>query len=74
MKSDFNGDNKPDILWQNSSGARLIWLMDGTVHTGSGAWAPSRHPGTLWVQPISTATARWTFSGKIAPALAPSGS
>ena len=71
---DFNGDNKPDILWQNSSGARLIWLMDGTVHTGSGAWAPSRHPGTLWVQPISTATARWTFPGKIAPALAPSGS
>src|SRR5437879_924909 len=46
---DFNGDNKPDILWQNSSGARLIWLIAGTVHTGGGAWAPSRQPGTLWV-------------------------
>ena len=24
---DFNGDGKTDILWQHSSGARSIWLM-----------------------------------------------
>ena len=30
MKSDFNGDGKADVLWQNSSGARAIWLMNGT--------------------------------------------
>jgi len=31
MKSDFNGDYKADVLWQNSSGARAIWLMNGTT-------------------------------------------
>jgi hypothetical protein len=34
--SDFNGDGKSDILWQNSStGQRLIWLMNGTTHTSN---------------------------------------
>ena len=74
MKSDFNGDGKADVLWQNTSGARLIWLMDGTVHTGSVSLGTVATSWNMWVQPISTATARWTFSGKIAPALAPSGS
>jgi len=31
MKSDFNGDGQADILWQNSSSARAIWLMNGTA-------------------------------------------
>src|SRR5439155_680110 len=36
VKSDFNGDGKADILWQNSStGQRLIWLMNGTARTSS---------------------------------------
>jgi peptidyl-prolyl cis-trans isomerase A (cyclophilin A) len=31
-KTDFNGDFRSDILWQNSStGQRSIWLMNGTV-------------------------------------------
>ncbi len=31
-RSDFNGDGKADILWQNSStGERVIWLMNGTT-------------------------------------------
>jgi hypothetical protein len=31
-RSDFNGDGKADILWQNTStGQRLIWLMNGTT-------------------------------------------
>jgi FG-GAP-like repeat len=35
-RSDFNGDGKADILWQNSStGQRLIWLMNGTAHTST---------------------------------------
>jgi hypothetical protein len=30
-KADFNGDGKSDILWQNNStGARVIWFMNGT--------------------------------------------
>jgi hypothetical protein len=33
--ADMNGDNKPDIIWQNiTTGERYIWLMDGTVHYG----------------------------------------
>ena len=35
MKSDFNGDGKADVLWQNSSGARAIWLMNGTTYSSS---------------------------------------
>src|SRR6266496_1191921 len=34
-KSDFNGDSKADILWQNTSGARAIWLMNGTTYGSS---------------------------------------
>jgi FG-GAP-like repeat len=35
-RSDFNGDGKADILWQDTStGDRVIWLMNGTTHTGS---------------------------------------
>src|SRR6266487_3701550 len=36
VKSDFNGDGKADILWQNSStGQRVIWLMNGTARTSA---------------------------------------
>ncbi len=35
VKSDFNGDGKADILWQNTSGARAIWLMNGTTYGSS---------------------------------------
>jgi hypothetical protein len=35
MKSDFNGDGKADVLWQNTSGARGIWLMNGTTYSSS---------------------------------------
>ena len=32
---DFNGDGKADILWQNNmTGQRVIWFMNGPVHTG----------------------------------------
>ena len=32
--ADFNGDGKPDILWQNSvTGQRVIWLMNGTSYS-----------------------------------------
>jgi FG-GAP-like repeat len=35
-RSDFNGDGKADILWQNSStGERSIWIMNGTTYAGS---------------------------------------
>jgi hypothetical protein len=33
MKSDFNGDGKADVLWQNRSGARAICLMNGITYS-----------------------------------------
>jgi glucose/arabinose dehydrogenase len=35
VKSDFNGDSKADILWQHTSGARALWLMNGTTYGNS---------------------------------------
>jgi hypothetical protein len=35
VKSDFNGDDKADILLQHTSGARAIWLMNGTTYGSS---------------------------------------
>jgi hypothetical protein len=33
---DFNGDRKPDFLWQHrTTGALGVWLMDGHVRTGT---------------------------------------
>jgi hypothetical protein len=45
-RSDFNGDGKADILWQNTStGQRVIWLMNGTTHTSTVNLATE---GTSW--------------------------
>jgi hypothetical protein len=39
-RSDFNGDGKADILWQNTStGQRVIWLMNGTTHVSTVSFA-----------------------------------
>jgi hypothetical protein len=40
MKSDFNGDGKADVLWQNTSGSRALWLMNGSTF-GSSIFLPS---------------------------------
>ncbi len=35
-RTDFSGDFRPDIIWQNNTtGQRSVWLMNGTTHTGS---------------------------------------
>ena len=40
---DFNGDGKPDILWQDrTSGVALVWFMDGAMATGLAALIPSQ--------------------------------
>ena len=70
MKSDFNGDGKADVLWQNTSGSRALWLMNGTTF-GSSIFLPS--VATSW-EIVGSAITSPTFFGKIAPALAPSGS
>jgi hypothetical protein len=44
---DFNGDNKSDILWQNSDGTPAIWLMD-SMNFIFGSVAGSFNPGHDW--------------------------
>jgi hypothetical protein len=44
---DFNGDNKSDILWQNSDGTAAIWLMNGMNAVTVGAVGPF-NPGPSW--------------------------
>jgi len=29
--ADFNGDNKGEILWWNSRGVAVLWLMNGAT-------------------------------------------
>jgi hypothetical protein len=43
--SDFNGDGKADILWQNNDGTPGIWLMNG-VSIASHFALPN--PGSTW--------------------------
>jgi hypothetical protein len=34
--ADFNGDNRPDLLWRNETSGRLvIWYMNGTTRTAA---------------------------------------
>jgi hypothetical protein len=33
---DFNGDGKPDLIWQNeATGDRYVWLMSGATYVSS---------------------------------------
>ncbi|HEX4996877.1 MAG TPA: FG-GAP-like repeat-containing protein, partial [Terriglobia bacterium] len=35
-RGDFDGDGRSDILWQRSDGSVALWLMDGSIPSGSG--------------------------------------
>src|SRR6266542_1845573 len=79
VKSDFNGDGKPDILWQNSStGQRLIWFMNGTTHTsnvslgfvatswsivGSSDFNGDGKPDILWQNSATGQRVIWLMNG-----------
>lgn len=40
---DFNGDGKPDLVWQNvTTGDVVFYLMDGTTAFASGSFTPNR--------------------------------
>jgi serralysin len=43
--SDFNGDGKSDILWQNDTGEGAIWWMNGSSVIGGGS---PGNPGSSW--------------------------
>ena len=76
---DFNGDSKPDILWQNSaSGQRAIWLMNGVTRTssvyfatistqwdiaGAGDFNGDGNDDILWQNTVTGARAIWLMNG-----------
>jgi hypothetical protein len=45
VSSDFNGDGKSDILWQNDNGQVAIWEMNATTVI---AGAVIGNPGPSW--------------------------
>ena len=77
VRADFNGDGKSDILWQSTSGARIIWLMNGTTFVrsvslgtvatswnivGSGDFNGDGKPDILW-QNTSGGRSIWLMNG-----------
>jgi hypothetical protein len=49
--SDFNGDGRSDLFWQNNDGTPAIWLMNGMTLAGSAALA---NPGPSWHLKVSS--------------------
>jgi 6-phosphogluconolactonase (cycloisomerase 2 family) len=47
--SDFNEDNRPDLLWHHAlSGQIVLWFMNGSVLTAGTFTTPSSFPDTNW--------------------------
>jgi serralysin len=44
--SDFNGDGRADILWQDDDGQLAAWLMSGPQVLASGT--VGSNPGESW--------------------------
>ncbi len=78
IKSDFNGDSSADILWQHTSGARAIWLMNGTTYgssvnlgtvaiswnvAGSGDFNGDRKTDILWQNSSTGQRLVWLMNG-----------
>jgi hypothetical protein len=76
--ADFNGDGKGDILWRNpTSGATLMWLMNGGAPTATATIMPDRawmatHVGDfngdgrsdiVWRNTTTGETALWLMNG-----------
>ena len=45
---DFNGDSKPDLVWQHTNGSIAAWLMDGLNLTGGALFKPSAPSNPSW--------------------------
>ena len=66
---DFNGDGTSDILWRDTAGDVMIWLIsNGDAAAAIACSAMCRRRGALPRPATSTATARATFSGSTPPA------
>ena len=77
--ADFNGDGKPDILWQKeATGESAIWLMNGTVKSsavylprqtvqwdivGAGDFNGDGSADILWQNSVTGIRAIWLMDG-----------
>ena len=79
-RADFNQDGKSDIIWEHTSGARALWLMNntsfsssvslGTVDTaweikGSGDFNRDGKPDILWQNSSTGQRAIWLMNGTV---------
>ncbi len=46
---DFDGNNTPDLLWQQETGALLFWKMDGTQFVAEGTILPAGNEAAAFV-------------------------
>ncbi len=90
LRADFNGDGSSDILWQNNStGARTIWLMNGTAFSssvslgivvtswkivGSSDFNGDGQSDILWQNNLSGARTIWLMNGTTFSSNVPLGS
>jgi glucose/arabinose dehydrogenase/PKD repeat protein len=52
--ADFNGDGKPDVVWQDpATGALAAWFMDGVTRTGSSPFTPGQAPAGWTVAAVT---------------------
>jgi len=77
--ADFNGDGKPDLIWQNTvSGQRAIWLMNGTTYVssvslgtvatdwdiaGAADFNGDGKPDLIWQNTVNGQRAIWLMNG-----------
>ena len=77
--ADFNRDDQPDLLWQNTStGERKIWLMNGTTMSsevslgtvaldwqfaGTGDYNGDGKPDILWQNTTTGERGVWLMNG-----------
>jgi hypothetical protein len=55
VAGDFNGDNKPDLLWRHQATGRVIvWYLDGVTTTGTFAIFPGNNPGDASWRPMAS--------------------
>ena len=77
-RADFNGDLDSDIIWEHTSGARAIWLMNGTTLSrsvslgtvassweikGSGDFNVDQKADILWQNSATGQRAIWLMNG-----------